>query len=243
MNRINVVAAFVCLCAVAVARAQNMAIVDMEELVRLHPDTASDKKLFDQTLKDFRAENDELRQKLEGIQEDFEKIRKEAQDPALSDKARKTAEERAAKARDALIAADRTAREKVQSRQEQLSDMQNRMLKKTVSEIREVIGKYAQEHKLHVVLSGSQVVFSDKSLDITSAILKQMNIAQPPKEAEVAPVIREKREDSAATARPPVSTPPVATPAVVPRPAVSTNAPAAPTNAPAAPTNAPAMPK
>ena len=88
MKRISIFAACICLCAVVAARAQSVAVVDMEELVRLHPDTASDKKLFDQTLKDFRAENDELRQRLEALQDDFEKIRKESQDPSLSDKAR-----------------------------------------------------------------------------------------------------------------------------------------------------------
>lgn len=206
MNKINVMVACVCLCAVAAVRAQTMAVVDMEELVRLHPDTVSDKKLFDQTLKDFRGENDELRQKLEALQDDFEKMRKESQDPALSEKARKAAEERAAKARDSLIAADRNAREKMQSRQEQLSDMQTRMLKKTFNEIREVIRKYAAERKLQVVLSANQVVYSDKNLDITDAILKQMNIVPTPKETEAVPLARE-----------------AAVPAVV-RPVTSTNA-------------------
>ena len=105
--------------------------------------------------------------------------------------ARKSAEERAAKARDALIAADRNAREKMQSRQEQLSDMQTRMLKKTVNEIREVIKKYAAERKLQVVLAANQVVYSDKTLDITDAILKQMNIVPPAKDTEAVPLLRE----------------------------------------------------
>ena len=235
MKRISVLVACVCLCAVAVARAQSVALVDMEELVRLHPDTASDKKLFDQTLKDFRAENDELKQKLEGMQEDFEKIRKEAQDPALSDKARKAAEERASKAQDALMVAGRTWREKMQARQEQLSDMQTRMLKKTVNEIREVIRKYAEEKKLQVVLSESQAVYSDKTLDITDAILKLMNIVPTPKDADVVPVAKPSvsTPSSAASASTPAGAAPTgarpaAAPAASPRPAASTNAPALP---------------
>ena len=191
MNKTCVLVACMCLVAVAAVRGQTMAVVDMEELVRLHPDTVSDKKLFDQTLKDFRGENDELRQKLEALQEDFEKIRKESQDASLSEKARKSAEDRAAKSRDALIAADRNAREKMQSRQEQLSDMQTRMLKKTVSEIRDVIKKYAAERKLQVVMAANQVVYSDKTLDITDAILKQMNITPASKDMDAVPLLRE----------------------------------------------------
>jgi outer membrane protein len=173
-------------CAAAVLRAQGgaVAVVDLDELYRLHPSTASDNKLLEQTVKDFRAESDELRQKLETLQEDFEKVRKEADDPALSEKARKTAQERVAKTRDALVAANRAAGEKMQSRQEQVNDMRNRMLKKTLGELREVVGKYAEEHKIQVVLPANQTVFSDKAIDITDAILKQMNIQRPPKDKD-----------------------------------------------------------
>ena len=184
MNRTGMVVACISLCAAAMVRAQSVAVVDMEELLRLHPNTVQDKKLLDSTVKDFRAENDELRQKLEALQEDFEKIRKEAQDPALSEKARKTAEDRAAKAGDALQAAGRTAREKMQSRQEQLSDMQTRMIKKTIGEIRDVVAKYAEEHKIQVVLPANQAVYNDKSVDLTDAILKQMNIQRPAKDKD-----------------------------------------------------------
>jgi len=185
MKQIGIWTACACLCAAVVAHAQNVAVVDMEELIRQHPNTASDKKLLDSTVKDFRGDNDDLRQKLETLQENFEKIRKEAQDPALSDKARKAAEERAIKARDELLTADRTAREKMQSRQEQLSEMQSRMLKKTIGEIREVVGKYAEDKKIQLVLPAGQVVFSEKTLDITEAILKQLNIPSPVKDGKV----------------------------------------------------------
>jgi outer membrane protein len=213
MKRIGLLAACVCLCAVAAARAQTVAVVDMEELVRLRPNTVSDKKLLDQTVKDYRAENEELRKKLEEHQADFEKVRKESQDPALSEKARKSAEERALKARDALIAADRTAREKAQSRQEDLSEMQTRMVKKTVSEIREVVTKYALEQKIQLVLPANQVVFNNPTFDITDAILKQMNIQRPAKTAAFAPEnLRVKR----ATTDTPEAAAPVAAPATAP---------------------------
>ncbi len=191
MKRIGMLVACVGVGAVLAAHAQSVAVVDMEELVRLHPNTASDKKLLDSTVKDFKAENDELRQKLEGMQDEFDKARKEAQDPALSEKARKVAEDRAGKSLDALKTADRAAREKMQARQEQLSDMQSRMLKKTIGELRDLIGKYAGEQKIAVVLPAGQVVFSAPTLDITDAIMKQMSVSAP---------VREKNEPAKPTA-------------------------------------------
>ncbi|MEI6209995.1 MAG: OmpH family outer membrane protein [bacterium] len=203
MKQSSMLMACVCLCVAMAARGQSVAVVDMEELVKSHPNTISDKKLLEQTLKDFRVENDDLRQKLEAMQEDFEKIRKEALDPALSEKARKTAEERAGKAREALIASDRTAREKMQSRQEQFNDMQMRMRKKTVGELREVIGKYAEDKKITLVLFAEATVYNEKSMNITDAILKQLNVQPAPRVTEeITKPIPVKVKDAPAPATP-----------------------------------------
>jgi len=206
MNKTGIlIACCLCVCAGGIARAQGLTvgIVDMEELVRLHPNTASDEKLLEQTIKDYRAENEEMRQKIEALQEDFDKIRKEAADPALSDKAKKAVEERAGKARDALVLADRTAREKMQTRQEQVNEMRTRMLKKTFGELRDVIGKYADERKIQIVLPANQVVYNAKTLDMTDAILKQMNVTRP----------AQAKEGAAAT---PAPVPSEAKPAIAP---------------------------
>jgi len=111
------------LCAAALLRAQSVsvAVVDLEELIRLHPNTARDKKVLEQTLKDYKAEGEDLQRRIEALQEDFEKARKEAQDPALSDKARRVAEESAARKGEELSAASRQARDKMQLRQQMLS--------------------------------------------------------------------------------------------------------------------------
>lgn len=169
------------MCLATVARAQGLAVVDMEELVRYHPNTASDKKLLDQTLKEYKSEGTDLQQKLESLQSAFEKARKDALDPALSDKARKTAEDQAAKARDELGAADRKARETMQLRQQQLNEQEMRMLKRTTAEIREAVEKYALENKIALVLPANQVVFGEKALDITDAIMKRLHIERPAK--------------------------------------------------------------
>jgi len=181
MNKIGFLSVVVSLCVATVVRAQGVAILDMEELVRLHPNTVSDKKLLDQTLKEYKSEGSDLQQKLESLQDAFEKARKEAVDPALSERARKTAEETAAKAREELSAADRKARDTMQLRQQQLNEQEMRMLKRTTAEIREAVEKYATENKLSLVLPINQVVYGDKALDVTDAIMKRLNIQRPGK--------------------------------------------------------------
>jgi Skp family chaperone for outer membrane proteins len=198
MKQIGILAACVCLCAVVAARAQNetVAVVDMEQLVRLHPNTASDDKLRDQTIQDLRDESQELQQKLEAMKLDYEKLRKDAQDPALSDKARKEAEGRADSARDALIAADRTASDKIQAQRDHYSEMNTRMLKKIIADLREVVGKYAAEKKIKLVLPAAQVVYNEPTLDITDAILKRMNIERPAKATTTDSDVRVRHADA-----------------------------------------------
>ena len=206
MRKIGLLAACACLCVAMISRGQNVAVVDMEELIQLHPNTTSDLKLLDQTQKDYMAEIAEMKQKLEGLQEDFDKLRKEALDPALSDKARKSAEERAIKAREAAFMAERTANEKMKARKEQFDEMRGRMLNKTISELREIIGKYADEQKLQLVVAKSQVMYVPKSHDITDVILKQMSVQRPAKTAkekdDVATPAPAKNKDAAPTVTP-----------------------------------------
>ena len=170
------------LCAgVVTARAQSVtvAVVDLEELVRLHPNTVSDKKLLEQTLKEYKAEGEDLQQKLEKLQEEFEKVRREAADPVLSDKARSVVEEQALKKREGLVMAERQARETMQMRQKQLSEQELRMLKRTTGEIREAVEKYAADNHVLLVLPATAVISRDKALDITDVIMKKLKIVRP----------------------------------------------------------------
>ncbi len=205
MKRISLLAACVFICAALAARAQTVAVVDLEQLVRLHPNTAADDKLREQTRKDMREEYDELQQKLEALKLDFEKTRKETQDPTLSDKARKTAEERAEKAYEAVLTANRNANEKMQLRQEQISEMNGRLLKKVIADLRDTIGKYAAEQKIQLVLPAAQAIYNEKALDITDAILKRMNVTRPAEKTaavDAFPLIRAQAPEAPAAAKP-----------------------------------------
>lgn len=184
MKKLNMMVMTVALCAAAVVRAQgaSVAVVDMEELVRLHPNTVSDKKLLEQTLKEYKAEGTELQRKLESLQEDFDKSRKEAADQTLSEKARKVAEDEAVKAREAFTTADRKARETMQQRQQDLQASEMRMLKRTTAEIREAVEKYAAEKKIQFVLPANQVVYFDKTFDITDVMMQRLNIQRAAKD-------------------------------------------------------------
>ncbi len=185
--------ASVCLAGVAWAQTPSMAVVDLEELVRLHPNTASDKKLLEQTLKEFTGQKEQLQTRVESTRKDFETAVREVQNPALSEKAKKKAEEEALAKRGTAMDAEREFTETVRSLQRQLTEQEMRMLKRTTAEIEEAVSAYAKSKNLQLVLqlpgeklgAMSGVIYAAPPLNITTNIMKLMGFRPAP--AEEAP--------------------------------------------------------
>jgi Skp family chaperone for outer membrane proteins len=153
-----------------------IAVVDMEDLVRRHPNTAADRKALDATLKQYEGERDTQRAKLDAMRVEYENVAREADSPALSASGRKKAEDDAFKKREALVEADRQFGEMMQLRRKQLSEQEMRMLKRTTSDLREVIAKIAAQRKLAVVIGAATVAYAEKNVDITADVLRALGV-------------------------------------------------------------------
>lgn len=183
-NCVFLLLATVCLSGVVFGQAPTIAVVDLEELVSLHPNTAADKKLLEQTLKEFTAEKDELRERFEKARDAFEDAVKEVQNPALSEKAKRKAEDEALKRRTAALNAEREMSERVRTLQRQLTEQEVRMLKRTASEIEDAVAGYARARKIDLVLqlpgeklgAVSGVLYAAPPLNITTNIMTLLGI-------------------------------------------------------------------
>ena len=163
--------------AVTMAMAQGgTAVVNMVDLVRFHPSRERDRKLMQDTEKEFQSKLDKQRDRFEQLRDDYEKAVKEARNPALNDKARSEAEDKAMKHRDVLAEADRDLRQEMQKLQRDLGDLDTRLLRQVTSDIREVLSKFAQEKKYLVVLDGTTIAYFDPKLDVTDEVLKRMGV-------------------------------------------------------------------
>ena len=184
-----------CLSGEVSGQAPAIAVVDLEELVRLHPNTASDKKLLEQTLKEFTAQKEQLQTRFDSARKAFEEAVREVQNPALSEKAKKKAEDEALTRRTAAVEAERELTETVRSLQRQLTDQEVRMLKRTTAEIEEAVAAYARTQKLALVLqlpgekigAVSGVLYAAPPMNITTNIMKLMGI-RPEAVAETLPL-------------------------------------------------------
>ena len=155
---------------------EKTAVVNMVDLVRFHPSRERDRKLMQEREKEYQAKLDKQRDRFEELRNEYEKAVKEARSPALSEKAKAEAEDKAVKYRDVLADADRDLRQEVQKLQRELSDLDTSMLRLVTSDIREVINKYAQESGVGIILDGTTIAYFDPKLEVTDDILKQMGV-------------------------------------------------------------------
>ena len=104
-----------------------IATIDIEKIVRLHPNTASDKKLLQKTLQDYQAEAEALESAALAARKAFDSAAENMRNPALGEKARKAAEDDAKQKYEAARAAERAFLEKKQGLQRSLTDQEVRM--------------------------------------------------------------------------------------------------------------------
>ena len=182
---------------------QKIAVVDLEKLIRLHPNTAEDKKQLEATLKDYNKQKEQLQSVAASTRKAFEAAVREATNPALSEAAKQKAEAAALEKRQAALEADRNAAEEIRKLQRDLNAQELKMLKRTSDEIERAVAAYAKGNGIDLVLQlpsklspGTGVVYSKPEMDITAAIMELMGIPdEEPEEEE-----DEKQSDAPAAA-------------------------------------------
>ncbi|NLG00623.1 MAG: OmpH family outer membrane protein [Lentisphaerae bacterium] len=177
---------------------EKTAVVNMVDLVRFHPSRERDRKLMQDTEKEFQAKLDKQRDRFEELRDEYEKALKEARNPALNEKAKAEAEDKAMKHRDVLAEADRDLRQEMQKLQRELGDLDARLLRQVTGDIREVLTKYAQETNVSVMLDGTTIAYFDPKLDVTDEVLKRMGVDPKLRKEAQEKADKEKAEKAAA---------------------------------------------
>lgn len=154
----------------------NFATVDMVDLVRFHPNRERDRQLMQDSEKEYQDKLDAKRESFEQLKKSYEEAVGEARNPALGEKARAAAEEKALKRRENLITAERALQDDMRSYQRALQDLDSRMLRQVTGDIRKAVKAVAEIRKFKVVLDSTAIPYSDPSLDITDAVLTQMKV-------------------------------------------------------------------
>lgn len=161
------------------ALAADVAVVDMEKLVRSHPRTAADRQVLQQYIEDFEVEREERMASLEKLKDEFDALRQEAEDITLAADVAREKRQMAQLKFEELRRAEMELREIAAQRQKELSSQELRMVERVVSDIRRAVQRVAAKESLDLILdSGSEatagyasVVFADEALDVTDDVL------------------------------------------------------------------------
>ena len=166
----------VALCALSTAVLAKTVSVDMLDLIRCHPSRERDRSLLRDAEKDYQSQLDAKRDACEDLAKAYEAAIKEARSPALKESARAEAEAKAMKKREALADADQKLREAMRKLQDDLSNLEARLLRQANVDIRKAISDVAKSKNYDVVLDSSTMPYVADSYDITDDVLRKMGV-------------------------------------------------------------------
>ncbi len=164
------------------ANAAQIAVVNMERLITLHPRTAQDRATLERYILDFDEERDERLAALQQLSEEFESLRQQAEDIGLTPDAVRDRRQRAQLKLEELRRGEAALRELAAQRQQELTNREMRMRERIVRDIKRVLRAFAEERELDLILDGGAdpaggfgaVVFAREPYDVTDDVLLRL---------------------------------------------------------------------
>jgi len=162
------------------AAEQKIAVVDMNKLLRGHPETTTAETVLEAQVAEIEQEKEALMEKLGKLRDEVDAVMKQAQNRALSEAGRDALKSEAEEKYQDLRKMDFEAKKTLDSRKKDLSEQKLMMHKRIVGEIAEVIKEYAEKKGYAFVLDSAgigmsrmpTVLHADAKADITEDIQK-----------------------------------------------------------------------
>ena len=174
MKKILVLAAMAV--ALTVAAEVKIGTVNMVDLVRLHPNHESNRTLVKTTDAEYKAKLDAKQDELKEIADEGKKAQSDLQNPMLSTQARTTAQKKLEGVQQRFLSGQQEMRQMATRFQNDLGELESRLLKLETDDIRAKISAYAKEHGYDFIADGTILAFAKESYDVTDDILKAMGV-------------------------------------------------------------------
>ncbi len=162
--------------------------VDMRKLYEDFYKTKTASRSFDESVAAYRKDYQQRVNDYNKLNEDFQKLREEANNPALTQEKR---EQKAKQVQDKMLELRKSAeavREFEQNSQQYLNDLRRRQNDTILKEIIETVRKKGREGGYTVIVDASgfgtmsnvpMAVYADEKLDFTDLVLKELNANAP----------------------------------------------------------------
>ena len=172
----KIVFALAVMAAMAVSAELKIASVNMMELVAFHPRHDDDKKLLKNKDAEYKKRLEEKREAIDKIEKEFRDAQQEAQNPMLTDGAKKTAYAKLEELQKRGIAAQGEYRSMAQDFQVDLQKLETDLLRAITSSIREKVEVFAKDKGYDLILDVTATPYAAKSLDVTDEVLKLFGV-------------------------------------------------------------------
>ena len=172
--------ACMCLAAAAMASAEvKMGTVNLETLVKNHPNHESNRTLVKSTADDYRKKMEARQEQAKSLVDEGKKLQSDWQNPMLSASAKADLQKKLDGIQRKLFAAQQEMRADDQHYQEELADLQQRLFKIEKKDIEAKIAVFAAENGYDLIVDVAACGFAKPELDVTDAILKAMGVDKP----------------------------------------------------------------
>ena len=168
--------ALVVMVAMAASAELKFASVNMMELVAFHPRHEDDKKLLKNKDAEYKKRLDEKRDAIDKIEKEFREAQQEAQNPMLTDSAKKSAFAKLEDLQKRGIAAQGEYRNMAQDFQSDLQKLETDLLRAITSSIREKLETFAKDKGYDAIFDATTTPYISKSLDVTDEVLKLFGV-------------------------------------------------------------------
>ena len=164
-----------------------VAVVDTARILKEYYKTDLAEAHIQQQLDDFSAERDKLMAQHKKMKQDFETLRTEAQNKALTEEAREKKKELAEEKLSAVIEFENTIRDKAASRKKELEGEGRKIQSELAKSIKTAITGCSQKGGYTLVLADGgllgngleSVLYVEPKMDITDEVLKILNADKP----------------------------------------------------------------
>jgi len=150
--------------------------VNMVDLVKLHPSYETNKALLKSTDKDYKEKLDKRQEDIKAIADEGKKAQEDLSNPMLSVSAKASAQKNLESVQRRYIAARQDMEAEVRRYQNELSELEGRLMKLQTEDIREKISAYAKKNGYDMIIDATMLAYSKESFDVTDDVLRAMGI-------------------------------------------------------------------
>jgi Skp family chaperone for outer membrane proteins len=176
-----------CVSGMAHAAELKVAVVDTARILKEYYKTELAEKHIQQQIDDFSAEREKLLTQHRKLKQEFETLRAESQNKALTEEAREKKREQAEEKLTVVIEFENSIRDKAAGRKKELEGESRKIQGELGKSIKEAIRTCSEKGGYTLVLADGgllgngleSVLYVDPKLDITGEVLKLLNADKP----------------------------------------------------------------